>query len=59
VLSVEETRLILVELKGVTRLILEMIYGGGLRVSEAVALRVKDIDFETGLLTVRAGKGGS
>lgn len=57
VLSVEETKLILGELKGVPRLMLEMIYGGGLRVSEVVALRVKDIDFETGLLTVRAGKG--
>ncbi|MCH7521227.1 MAG: tyrosine-type recombinase/integrase [Candidatus Marinimicrobia bacterium] len=37
---------------------LEMIYGGGLRVSELVQLRVKDLDFESGSLTVRAGKGG-
>ena len=32
-------------------------YGGGLRVTECVSLRVKDIDFDRGELLVRAGKG--
>ena len=36
---------------------LELIYGAGLRVSELVTLRVKDIDFDAGCLTVRSGKG--
>ena len=36
---------------------LRLIYGSGLRVSECTRLRVKDLDFEQGLLTVRAGKG--
>lgn len=32
-------------------------YGSGLRVSECVALRVKDLDFERAEITVRSGKG--
>lgn len=32
-------------------------YGSGLRVSECVALRVKDLDFDRGEITVRSGKG--
>jgi integron integrase len=34
-----------------------LLYGAGLRLMECVRLRVKDIDFETGRLTVRDGKG--
>jgi integrase len=33
-------------------------YGAGLRLSELVQLRVKDVDLERGTLTVRQGKGG-
>ena len=57
VLSVEETRAVLSQLKGTPRLMLELLYGAGLRLSELVRLRVKDIDFDAGLLTVRAAKG--
>lgn len=57
VLSVEEVRSILDQLSGIHRILLEMIYGGGLRVSEVVCLRVKDIDFDAGTITVRSGKG--
>jgi integron integrase len=32
-------------------------YGGGLRLSELVRLRIKDVDLERGTLTVRCGKG--
>jgi hypothetical protein len=44
VLSVDEVRDVLSRLEGTSRLMIEMIYGGGLRVSELVRLRVKDID---------------
>ena len=36
---------------------LRLIYGSGLRVSECTRLRVKDLDFEQELVTVRASKG--
>lgn len=39
------------------RLILALAYGAGLRVSEVVSVRVEDLDFESGVLWVRAGKG--
>ena len=57
VLSPEETRAVLKELRGLHRLMLELMYGGGLRVSELVKLRVKDIDFDAGMVMVRASKG--
>jgi integron integrase len=34
-----------------------LIYGGGLRVSECCELRIKDIDFDQGLVLVRRAKG--
>jgi integrase/recombinase XerD len=39
------------------RLLLSLSYGAGLRVSEVVNLKVKDLDFGRGLLKVRCGKG--
>ncbi|MBI2890480.1 MAG: integron integrase [Nitrospirae bacterium] len=39
------------------RLIARFIYGCGLRLQECLDLRVKDVDFEQGALTVRSGKG--
>jgi len=39
------------------RMLLELTYGCGLRVSEIVALQVRDIDGERGLLRVEQGKG--
>ncbi len=40
------------------RLMAQLMYGSGLRVSEAVRLRVKDVDFSMGYIVVRNGKGG-
>ncbi|WP_211227839.1 tyrosine-type recombinase/integrase [Spirochaeta cellobiosiphila] len=34
------------------------IYGGGLRLKEYFNLRIKDLDFEKKIVTVRKGKGG-
>lgn len=39
------------------RLMAQVAYGSGLRLAELIALRVKDIDLDTCLITVRGGKG--
>ena len=57
VLSREETRTLFTGLSGTTRLMAELAYGAGLRLSELLRLRVKDIDLERGQVVVRAGKG--
>jgi len=41
----EEARAILTQLTGTTRLMVELLYGSGLRLMECLRLRVKDIDF--------------
>jgi integron integrase len=57
VLSNGEVRMLLGELEDPVRLCAELMYGGGLRVSECVALRVKDVDLARREITVRGGKG--
>ncbi|MCX5756405.1 MAG: integron integrase [Gemmatimonadetes bacterium] len=57
VLTREETRLVMAEMRGVTRLVALLLYGGGLRLMESLRLRVHDVDFERQVLTVRGGKG--
>lgn len=54
---VEISRMILSTRNVKHRLLLALAYGAGLRVSEVLALRVSDIDFEKWLLCVRRGKG--
>ena len=49
---------VLARLSGQHRLQAELMYGAGLRVHEAMSLRVKDLDFESAEITVRDGKGG-
>jgi integrase len=44
-------------LEGTWRLIAQILYGGGLRLNEALQLRVKDIDFDRCTLTIRQAKG--
>ncbi len=57
VLTREEIRAVLGQLNGVPRLMALLLYGAGLRVLECARLRVKDIDFASNQLVVRAGKG--
>lgn len=52
-----EAKAILSQLTGVPALVTGLLYGSGLRLSEALRLRVKDLDFETSQITVRDGKG--
>ncbi len=59
VLGREEVRKVLAETRpGTPRVLLGLLYGCGLRVSEGLRLRVKDVDFSNGLIWVRGGKGG-
>ncbi len=58
VMSIPETAALLAAMEGTAWLMAALIYGGGLRVSECCELRVKDIDFDQGLIFVRGGKGG-
>lgn len=52
-----EVARVLANLEGVHALIGGLLYGAGLRVTECLRLRVKDIDFGYGEITVRDGKG--
>jgi integron integrase len=57
VFTPSEARSVLAHLKGDYRLMAELLYGSGLRLMECLRLRVKDIDFGYGHITVREGKG--
>lgn len=57
VLSVQEVKAILVQMRGVPRLCATLMYGGGLRISECLSLRVKDFDYDRAEILVRSGKG--
>jgi len=58
VLSTSELRAVLGYLDEPYRLCAGLMYGGGLRLSECMTLRVKDIDRDRHTLTICAGKGG-
>lgn len=57
VLTRAEVKLVLDQMRGASRLVALILYGSGLRLMEALRLRVHDLDFETEVLTVRSGKG--
>ena len=57
VLTREEVRQLLGALEGTPRLVAMLLYGGGLRLIEAIRLRVQDLDAARGEVMVRAGKG--
>ena len=58
VLSEAEVRAVRQQLEGEPALVVGLLYGSGLRLMEALRLRVKDLDVERRQLTVRDGKGG-
>jgi integrase len=53
----EEVMKVIPLLEGVPQLVVKLLYGSGLRIMEAVRLRVKDLDFQMKQITVRSGKG--
>jgi integron integrase len=58
VLSHQEVCAVLGELSGRKYLVAALLYGTGMRLSEALGLRIKDVDFELARIVVRQGKGG-
>lgn len=58
VLTREEVARVLARLHGVHRVIGLLLYGTGLRIMEAMRLRVKDVEFARREILVRNGKGG-
>lgn len=57
VLSRDEVQRLLAGLEGTFGLMARLLYGSGLRLMDCVRLRVKDVDFERGMIVVRDGKG--
>lgn len=57
VLTRDEVQRVLAHLDGTYGLMARLLYGTGMRLMECVCLRIKDIDFTRGTITVRSGKG--
>ena len=57
VMTVEETAAVLAATSGTPGLFLRLLYGTGLRLTEGLRLRVKDIDLKQRQIIVRGGKG--
>jgi integron integrase len=57
VFSPGEVKKLLACLAGKNRLMIELIYGAGLRLMELAGLRIKDIDFDSQTIFIRSGKG--
>ena len=57
VLTVEEVREVLRQMDGVSQLVAKLLYGSGLRLNEALNLRIKDLDFAQKQLQIRDSKG--
>ena len=56
VLSHQEAMAVIGKMKGTPKLIVQLLYGSGLRVTECLRLRVKDLDFANHQVIVRDGK---
>lgn len=57
VLTPEETARVITMLAGIHQLVVKMLYGCGLRITECLRLRIHDVDFSMKAVTVRNGKG--
>lgn len=58
VLSRDETTRVLARMDGRAWLLASLLYGTGMRLMEALRLRIKDVDFGRNEITIRDGKGG-
>jgi integron integrase len=58
VLARDEVRAVLAQLPDTKRLVAALLYGSGLRLLEALQLRIKDVDLARAEIAVRSGKGG-
>ena len=58
VLSREEVAAVLSRLEGIPQLVVLLLYGTGMRILECLRLRVQDVDFDLGHITIRRPKGG-
>ena len=57
VLSRDEVQRLLLHVSGVEALVLQLLYGTGMRLMEAIRLRIKDVDFDRHEILIRDGKG--
>ncbi len=57
VLTQDEVKQVITLLEGTSQLFVKLLYGSGLRISEASRLRVQDVDYDYKQITVRSGKG--
>ena len=57
VMTRDEIRNVINLIEGTPQVIVKILYGSGLRISEAIRLRVQDIDYKMKQITVRSGKG--
>jgi integron integrase len=57
VFTEEEVRAILAKMGGVHHLMVSLLYGSGLRLTECLSLRIKDLDFGYQQIHIRDGKG--
>ncbi len=58
VLTQTEVQGVLQRMQGTHRLMVQLLYGCGLRLMECIRLRIQDVDFGQGRIFVRGGKGG-
>lgn len=57
VLTSQEVRSIIAQMNGTYRLLVQLLYGSGMRLNEALSLRIKDLDFDQHQIMVRNAKG--
>jgi integron integrase len=58
VLTKDEIAGVLANMDGITALLARLLYGTGMRLMEAMRLRIKDVDFDRHVIIVREAKGG-
>ncbi|MBN1355998.1 integron integrase [bacterium] len=57
VMTKEEVKQVIINLSGEIWIIVSLMYGAGLRLTECLRLRVQDIDFSGNQIMIRSGKG--